>query len=136
MHAFRIAWERTAPDRVRDGIFGFDREADIDSAQWINGLVFREPLPIETAARLGLTLHYVYGALLGAAYGTARGCTPRISNAWGVPAGVVLWLAADELPITLSGISNPVDRSLASHLSALAAHLLYATTIENILRYW
>ena len=136
MHAFRIAWERIAPDRVRDGMFGFDREADIDSAQWISGLLFREPLRIETAARLGLTLHYVYGALLGAAYAAARTWAAPISTARGIPAGVVLWLAADEVPITLSGISNPVERSAASHLSALCAHLLYATTIENILRSW
>ena len=81
MHAFRIGWERIAPDRVRDGIFGFDREADIDSAEWIHGLLLCERLPTESAARLDLALHYVYGALLGSACASARGRAPRISNA-------------------------------------------------------
>lgn len=136
MHAFRIAWERIATDGVRDGIFGFDREADVNSAQWICGLVVRERLSAETAARLGLTLHYVYGALLGAAYSAARGRASRMSSALSIRDGIVLWLAADELPITLSGISNPIERSLRSHFGAAAAHVLYATAMRTILRCW
>jgi hypothetical protein len=134
MHAFRIAWERINPDLVRHAIFGFDRQADIDSAQLINALLARPPLPIESAARLGLVLHYLYGAMLGTAYAAARARAPRLASARGIPAGVALWLLADEISITLSGISNPLDRSLASHLSALAAHLVYVFTIEGILR--
>jgi len=136
MHAFRIAWEAIACDSVRDGIFGFDREADIASAQRIHGILLREPLCNESAARLGMTLHYIYGALLGAAYAAASATVPGIADRRGISAGAVLWLAADEIPITLSRISNPLDKSFASHVSALGAHLLYAATLETILRCW
>jgi hypothetical protein len=44
-------------------------------------LLLCERLPTESAARLDLALHYVYGALLGAAYASVRGRAPRISNA-------------------------------------------------------
>lgn len=136
MHAFRIAWERMIPDLIRDGIFGFDREADFASAQRLNGLLFRQPLSTESAARLGVALHYVYGGLLGASYAVARARLSQISSVKRIPAGVVLWLAADEVPVTLSGISNPMDKSPASHVSALIAHLVYATAMENVLRRW
>lgn len=136
MHAFRITLERIRPDHFRDGIFGFDREADVAAAQLLCEPALGELLPAESAARLGLTLHYIYGSLLGACYGVARARSPRISTAWGIPAGVALWLVADEVPIAVTGIANPFDKTLASHVSALAAHLLYATTMENTLRRW
>lgn len=136
MHAFRVVWERMSPDSVRDGIFGFDSEADVASAQFISRLLIRQPLSTRNAARLGLAFHYVYGGVLGAAYAVVRARAPRIAKPSGIPAAFVLWLAADEIPITLSGISNPADKNLASHVSAFAAHLLYATAVENIVSCW
>ena len=136
MSVFRLAWEGITRHRVRDGIFGFDREADVVSANLVNELVLRKPLPVEAAAKLGLILHYVYGALLGATYAAVRKNEPKVGRGRGIPAGAVIWLAADEVPIALSGISSQADRSFASHGAALAAHLLYAATLESTLRRW
>lgn len=133
MYGFRLWWEVVTDHRKRCAIFGFDHEADVNGARflacWIRG-----SLPEHQAARLGIGLHYAYGAMLGSLYPPARDRSGRFGRASGVPFGVVLWLCADEIPVALSGISNPFRKSAASHAGALLAHVVFATTVENTLR--
>ena len=134
MHAYRLGWEFATEHRARDGIFGFDREADVNSARLVYGLIVEKDLSEQDAARAGLGLHYAYGAVLGALYATAGGKDGRPRNMPASALAVLLWLCADEIPISLTGVSNPFRKSAASHLSALAAHLLFAITVRNALR--
>lgn len=46
--------------------------------------------------------------------------------------GALLWLCADEIPISFSGVSNPFKKSAVSHGSALAAHLLFGITVATL----
>jgi hypothetical protein len=133
MHAFRIWWERYTRHRSRDAIFGFDREADVCSA-WMLLAWVPDTISEETAARVGLALHYLYGTSLGCMYASVRNPKGWFSKMAGIPLGIALWLCADEIPIALSGISNPFRKSTASHGGALAAHLLFAAALEDVLR--
>lgn len=134
MHGFRLWWEITTGDCPRHAVFGFDREADVQSAQLLY-LWFSDERPSEQqAARFGLALHYLYGAVLGSLYAVALPRNNWLGKSGGSPLGALLWLCADEIPISAAGISNPFRRSVASHGSALAAHLLFAATVENTLR--
>jgi hypothetical protein len=119
MHAFRLFWELEYCDK--DGIFGFDREADVNSARLLYFWISQESLSECHAARVGLALHYAYGAMLGSLYGVTRDRPGRFGKGMASRLGVLLWLCADEIPISLSRISNPFRKSIASHAGALTA---------------
>lgn len=132
MHGFRFWWEKATHYRRKNAIFGFDHEADVNSAHLLASY-FRSSLPESQAARLGLGLHYTYGATLGTLYAATRSRNP-FGKAQVISFGVFLWLYADEVPIALTGVSNPLGKSTASHAGALVAHLIFAITVENTLR--
>ena len=134
MHAFRIVWEWANRHQRQHGIFGFDREADIRAAQLLAKQLGRKRLSERTAESVGLALHYLYGSALGAGYAAVQTRIAWLSEVHAVPIAVLLWLFADELPVTIIDISNPCDRSMRSHSSALAAHLIYAATVKQALR--
>lgn len=135
MHLFRRVWEAVIEGRRQYGIFGFDREADIRSARLLNAIARRDPLPDREAETLGLALHYLYGAALGICFGVLSRRVPRLSSACGLPFGTAVWLFGDEFAITAAGISNPLRRPPASHVSALAAHLLFGAVVRYSCRY-
>ena len=78
-------------------------------------------------------MHYAYGAMLGALYTGTKARTAWFSEAGAIPLGALLWVFADEIPISVSGISDPFGRTTASHASAFAAHLLFAITVQQTL---
>lgn len=133
MYGFRLWWEVATKHQEQHAIFGFDHEADVNGARFL-AHPLRGALPEAQAARLGIGLHYAYGAMLGSLYAPARDRSARFGRVNSVPFGVVLWLCADEIPVALSGISNPFRKSAASHAGALLAHVVFATTVENALR--
>jgi len=135
MHAFRLLWESATRHEAQRGIFGFDREADIKSARMLNAMVRRRPIPDREAERLGLALHYLYGAALGVGYGALAPRLPQLGKALGLPLGAALWLVADEVPISAAGISNPLRRPPSSHAAALCAHLLFGAVVRYSYRY-
>lgn len=133
MHVFRLWWEMATCHRQRDAIFGFDRAADMESAYFIFGWLSRKRLSQQKAAQLGLAFHHGYGALLGALYAATHAHASWLSKGGGSAFGAVLWLCADEIPISLVGISGPCEKSVASHASALAAHIVFGVTVEQML---
>lgn len=131
MHAFRLLWERATDHHSQHAIFGFDHESDVRSVQLLGRVLGTRPVSEKAAAKLGVSMHYGYGTLLGAAYAVARdrgACFPLS----GIKFGALLWLVGDEIPISLSGISHPLKKSTASHSAALAAHLLFGLTLEAL----
>lgn len=134
MHVFRLGWEAAINSDPQNGIFGFDREADVNSAYVVCDLISRERPSELQAGRIGVALHYVYGAALGAVYALTKTRAPSIARIDTGIVGALLWLGADELPIALLGISDPFRRSVASHGSALVAHLVFAITVDRIVR--
>jgi hypothetical protein len=134
MHIFRIGWQAVTNRDPQKGIFGFDREADVKSIYLIYRCISVERPPKRDAARTGLALHYVYGASLGALYALTKPRVRWIARSSGVVPGALLWIGADELPISLTGISDPFRRSIASHTSALVAHVVFAVTVDQMIR--
>ncbi len=134
MHGFRLCWEARV-DSSRHAVFGFDHEADVNAARLVWFCISRENLTEERAAQLGLAMHYALGAMIGSFYAGISAQRGWSGKASGTLLGCLLWLCADEIPISISGISQPFQKSIASHAGALAAHLLFGVTVENALRF-
>lgn len=132
MQRFRVAWNRHHAATPRDGVFGLDREADLKSANIITNLFIGRTVSERSAERLALVLHYAYGAAAGVGYVLWIEASPAARTSYGTLFGTVLWLLGDELPIALSGLSNPFARSHRSHLSALVAHLIFGSVTESV----
>lgn len=134
MHAFRRCWESLLRDESKHGIFGFDREADANSAQLLATTLLRRTIPESDAETTGLVLHYAYGAAIGGSYALLSCRFPEIRRGFGTAFGNSLWLIADELPIAVLRISNPLHKSVASHVAACGAHLLFGVVVEGATR--
>ena len=134
MYLFRLWWELVTQRRPSDAIFGFDREADVRSARL---LLAARPgdFSDEDAARIALVFHYLYGMLLGYLFASIGERNKWIYQTGTIPLAIILWLCADEIPITLSGISHPFRKSVASHASAFIAHLFFVLVIRDMLRW-
>jgi hypothetical protein len=75
-------------------------------------------------------MHYSFGSLVGALYGSLLNRRP-VDAASGAAFGTALWLTADEIAMPLLGLSQPTTRRpLEMHLQSLAAHLVYGVTAE------
>lgn len=129
MHGFRLLWECAILHDSRHTIFGFDHKADVNAARLTYRVLWDESLPEEKAGRMGMGLHYAFGAMLGMLYQACDG-----GGNHGAIFGALLWLCADEIPISASGIFNPFAKSAASHASALAAHVVFGFVTAKTLR--
>jgi hypothetical protein len=132
MYLFRLWWELVTQYRSRDAIFGFDREADLRSARWLLARK-SQSLSEEEAANIALAFHYLYGIALGCLFVNIRDWNEWMYRTSALPLATVLWLCADEIPVTLSGLSHPLRKSIASHASALIAHWLFVLVIRSML---
>jgi len=129
MHVFRLFWEPAVSRNSRHTIFGFDREADINGARLAYRLFSGDRLFRAAASQLGIAMHYGLGATFGMFYSLFP--VHPLSPA---SLGALLWVFADEIPISASGISHPAAKSLASHAAALASHLLFGVVVTHTLR--
>ena len=129
MHVFRRLWESIVSRDNQHTIFGFDHEADVNAARLGYELFFKQALTEDQAERLGISMHYAFGAVLGIVYQFIR--PPVYSDA---AFGAFLWLCADEMPIGASGISDPFAKSTASHTGAFAAHIIFGAVTGYITR--
>jgi hypothetical protein len=132
MHGFRLAWEAAIRRQPEHAIFGFDEEADVNSSRVLCRILLRRTISRSAARKTGIALHYLYAAMIGGCYFVLASRKPQLRSASGTAFGAVLWLVADEIPITLSRISDPFNKSAASHAAALSAHLLFGAVVEAI----
>lgn len=130
MQQFRTVWNRDYAASPCDAVYGLDEEADLKSANLLTKFFARRTLPKPDALRLALLLHYGYGAIAGAGYAVSAAKWPPVKAGYGTLFGAGVWLLGDELPISLSGLSNPFARSVRSHASAFGAHLLFGAATE------
>jgi uncharacterized membrane protein YagU involved in acid resistance len=89
---------------------------------------------------MGQLLHYTFGTMTGALYGTLTDAIPALKTAGGLPFGLAVWLLADELALPALGLSQPPTRQdLATHTYALVSHGVYGLTTEytrRLVRQW
>ncbi len=131
MRGFRALWDSLVGESTRNGIFGLDREADINSVRMLYGAWGDQNISDAKAENVALGLHYAYGCWAGIFYVLCGDRVPLVRLGSGTAFGSVLWLVGDELPISVFGFSDPRSRSLASHGSALAVHLLFGAVVES-----
>ena len=131
MHGFRLAWEGGAHRFPEHGIFGFDQEADVSSAQILSMMLAGAPISEQKAQKLGLALHYAFGSGMGIIYTVSASRVPAVRAGSGTAFGALLWVFADELSIWLASISDPRKKSGLSHAGALLAHLIYGTVLHS-----
>ena len=93
-------------------------------------LLFRRNLTESDAERVALTLHYGHGALAGAGYALLVNKNQTLQAGFGTAYGAALWLVGGEIAVTLARLSDPRSKSKASHMIALAAHLVYGSVME------
>lgn len=136
MHLFRLWWESVIGNRNKQGIYGFDHEADVNASRLLARLLGESNLSEQEAAQLGLALHYALGTVFGSIYaGNIRGqIWLRKGNV--AVLGAALWVCADEVPISIAGISNPFRKNIPAHASALAAHLLFGFTVVSLVEFF
>ncbi len=111
---------------------------------------FRDDEPASTVARIALPeeihsrmsprtnallVHGAFGIGSGIAYAAARREIAFLSKAFGLPFGLVLWLAAAEFGLPAISLSRGPHRSSPTvQVFGLCAHLLYSATAEGTCR--
>ena len=74
-------------------------------------------------------VHFLFGAAMGALYGTYA--ARRHSPPSGAAFGTAVWLAADEVAMPLLGLSQSTARRPPEmHVQAFAAHLVFGAATE------
>ena len=83
----------------------------------------------------GTAVHYMFGAAMGAIYGAATEWKPATAAMAGLPFGIAVWVAADEIGLPLSGLSSkPTEYPASRHLSSFGSHLVFGFTTEVVRR--
>lgn len=106
--------------------FGLSSQTDAKAAR----AVFGQDLKTENAEQVGAVIHYLFGIFTGAGYGLASERFRFVTTGRGTAFGGGLWLVGDELTVSAAGLENPRAANAGSHLSALAAHLLYGMIVD------
>jgi hypothetical protein len=130
MQQFVSLWHCTKGQKAEDGAFGLDREADVNAAQKLWHFLFEESLSEAEALKIARMMHYGYSVAASAGYAVLAGKNQAVRAGFGTVYGVVLWLVGDEIGITIMRLSDPRSKSKASHIVALAAHLVFGSVTE------
>jgi uncharacterized membrane protein YagU involved in acid resistance len=130
MQQFVSFWHRTGGKETKDGAFGLDREADINAAQRLWQFLFGKELTEREALTIARIMHYSFSAAASAGYAVLASKNPAVRAGFGTAYGAVLWLGGDEIGITLMRLSDPRSKTKASHVVALAAHLIFGSVTE------
>lgn len=113
--------------------FGLSEKTDAAAAHQVWRRLGWEPVGQCRAARLGAGMHYAFSVGAGALYAGVAGRIPLLRAGRGTAFGVGLWLIGDEIAVSAAGLEDPRNAPLASHMSALGAHLLYGLMVDAVI---
>ncbi len=95
--------------------------------------VFGRRLSEREKAISGPVVHYLFGSLMGAAYGAVAMRVPQIATGEGVPFGLGLWAAGDEFAVPALGLARkPSEVPLQAHAAMFASHIVYGFVLESV----
>jgi hypothetical protein len=112
--------------------FGLSRDTDVRTAHEICRRMGLDPISERRAARLGGGMHHGFSVATGLAYAAAADAIPFLRKGRGTAFGAALWLIGDEVAVSASGLEDPFQASLFSHLSALGAHVLFGMIVAAV----
>ncbi len=79
----------------------------------------------------GAVVHYLFGTLMGVAYGTTVEFWKLPALGFGTLFGTALWAGTDLVSIPAVGFAKwPVEEPAAAHLTHCMAHVLYGTSMD------
>lgn len=110
-------------------------DATMRTAEWIAEGLLHRTLTKEERKRLGPVVHYSFGTLMGAFYGTVSEVAPKATTADGALFGAALFAGADELSLWALHLAGPPTQyPISTHAYALASHCVYGVTTETVRR--
>lgn len=106
-------------------------DATVKTAKVILRSVFNHELSGAEKKWAGPAVHYVFGTLVGAAYGVLSETVHEASIGGGTAFGTAVGLAADEIGVPAFGLAQSSSKTpVASHVKAFASHLVYGVTTD------
>ncbi|HEX2223332.1 MAG TPA: DUF1440 domain-containing protein [Thermoanaerobaculia bacterium] len=134
LHPAERGWPESVQAVRQPGRRGPD-DATVEAADRISRQVTGRGLDVEERAVAGPAMHYLFGAVAGAAYGALAEVAPPVTTGAGLPFGAVVWLAADEIALPLLGLTpSPEDSPPHRHLLSFSAHGVYGVATEALRR--
>ena len=137
MEQFQAAWSATATAMSGSKKHG-GRKSDpttVKAANLIAQKVTGRKVPLDYKPLAGEAVHYGMGASSAAVYGVLAEVAPILTAGDGVGFGAALWVLADEVAVPAAGLSkSPKEIPVATHVYALASHLVYGWIAETVRR--
>ncbi|MFL5813730.1 MAG: hypothetical protein ACJ763_09140 [Bdellovibrionia bacterium] len=102
-------------------------------ADKIYSTVRHSGLPKDKKDQAGQWVHYAFGTLMGGGFGALASTLPQGAVGRGLIYGSLVWLIADEIGVSVAGLSPPpwkVDG--ATHAYALLSHLVYGAALSGV----
>lgn len=125
MNLFQKAWASAVPT-PRSG----DDPATVKAAQKISRVATGAYVSKADKAAAGDAVHYLFGAVLGGAYGLIAEYRPEVTKGHGSLFGAAS-AGLDELGVPAVGLSGPPTEFIAAtHAYALASHIVFGTVTE------
>ena len=109
--------------------------ATVKVADAISESVFNHELTKQEKKIAGPTVHYGFGASMGALYGVAAELQPGVTAGAGLVFGALLFLGADEVAVPAFGLSkSPTEVPFSKHAYGLVSHFVYGLTTDLVRR--
>jgi Protein of unknown function (DUF1440) len=112
--------------------FGLSSRTDAAATYEVWRRLNRAPVSQKSAERIGAAMHYGFAIAAGALYAEAATRFPSTRLGRGTAFGTALWLIGDEVAVSALGLEHPFRTPISSHLSALAAHILYGMIVDSV----
>src|SRR5262249_31070699 len=80
---------------------------------------------------VGSSVHYIFGAVVGALYGAVAEIAPSATTALGLPFGAAVWFGAHVVAVPALGLAeSPARRPLGKEAAEFGLHLVYGSVSE------
>ena len=125
MNLFQKAWAAALPMPGDQ-----DDPATVKAAQRVSRAATGEYFANENKEAAGEAIHYLFGAVLGGAYGLLAEYRPEVTKGYGTLFGLGS-AVFDEVAVPAAGLSKPpTDFPAVTHAYALASHSVFGGVAE------
>jgi len=129
------AWEKSAHRPPQPPRPSSDEAATARLARRLSHALLGRDLTDDEMKIAEPLVHYGFGTFSGGVYGLLAEIAPTARKGTGTVFGSSLWLAADEIAVPKLGLSKSSSTfGPKVHAEALAAHLVYGVTTEEVRR--